>query len=185
MPRVLLVSGSPSAPSRTAAAVHLAGQALAAAGHRTDTLAVRDLPPHALLCADFGDPLLRAAAARVAAADALVIGTPVYKASFSGVLKSWLDVLPQYALAGKAVLPLATGGSLAHALVLDYALRPVLATMGAAHIVQGCFVLDRALTRPADGLPARLDAEAGARLAKAVTSLSDALPDPRAAVAAA
>ncbi|WP_019434572.1 NADPH-dependent FMN reductase [Streptomyces sp. AA0539] len=185
MPRVLLVSGSPSADSRTAAAVQLAGAPLAAAGHRTDTLAVRDLPPDALLRADTADPRLREAAARVAAADALVIGTPVYRASFSGLLKSWLDVLPRHALRGKAVLPLATGGSLAHALVLDYALRPVLGSMGAAPVTQGCFVLDAAVTRPVDGAPARLDPEASARLARAVTWLGDALPGPVAAVAAA
>ncbi len=57
----------------------------------------------------------------------MVIGTPVYKAAYSGLLKSLLDLLPQYALAGKTVLPLATGGSTAHVLAIDYALRPVLA----------------------------------------------------------
>jgi FMN reductase len=49
-------------------------------------------------------------------------------------------VLPQFALAGKAVLPVATGGSVAHVLALDYALRPVLQSMGARHIVQSHFV---------------------------------------------
>jgi FMN reductase len=62
-----------------------------------------------------------------------------------------LDLLPQYALSGKTVLPLATGGSLAHVLAIDYALRPVLTSMGAAHIVQGWFTLDKDLTVDDDG----------------------------------
>jgi FMN reductase len=49
-------------------------------------------------------------------------------------------LLPQFALAGKTILPIATGGSLAHLLALDYALRPVLQSMGARHIVQSLFV---------------------------------------------
>ncbi|NEE56082.1 FMN reductase (NADPH), partial [Streptomyces sp. SID8455] len=86
-----------------------------------------------------------------ARADGIVIGTPVYKAAYSGLLKTLLDLLPQYALTGKTVLPLATGGSTAHVLALDYALRPVLSSMGAAHIVQGWFVLDRHITTGEDG----------------------------------
>src|SRR5256885_12419558 len=41
----------------------------------------------------------------------VVVATPIYKASYSGVLKSFLDLLPQFGLAGKVVLPLATGGT--------------------------------------------------------------------------
>jgi FMN reductase len=73
-------------------------------------------------------------------ADGVVIATPIFKASYSGLLKIFLDLLPQFALAGKAILPIATGGSIAHLLALDYALRPVLQSMGARHIVQSLFV---------------------------------------------
>jgi FMN reductase len=73
-------------------------------------------------------------------ADGIIIATPIYKASYSGLLKVFLDLLPQFALAGKAVLPIATGGSVAHLLALDYGLRPVLQSMGARHIVQSLFV---------------------------------------------
>jgi FMN reductase len=77
-----------------------------------------------------------------------VVATPVYKASFSGLLKTLLDLLPQRALAGKVVFPLATGGTLAHVLVLDYALRPVLTALGSPVIVQGHFLLDHTITHP-------------------------------------
>jgi FMN reductase len=49
------------------------------------------------------------------------------------------------------VLPLATGGTTAHVLAIDYALRPVLSSMGAGHIVQGWFTLDKDLTAHEDG----------------------------------
>ena len=82
-------------------------------------------------------------------AHGIIVATPIYKASFSGLLKAALDILPQYAFVGKVILPLGTGGSLAHMLALDYALRPVLQSMGARHIVQSHFVLDTLLS--ADG----------------------------------
>ncbi|WP_174589124.1 NAD(P)H-dependent oxidoreductase, partial [Streptomyces sparsogenes] len=56
-----------------------------------------------------------------------------------------------YALEGKTVLPLATGGTLAHVLAIDYALRPVLGSMGAGHILQGWFTLDKDLEVGPDG----------------------------------
>lgn len=77
--------------------------------------------------------------------DALVVATPIYQAAYSGLLKTFLDLLPQHAFAGKPVLPLATGGSPAHVLALDYALRPVLTALG-AQVSQGRFILDRHIT---------------------------------------
>ncbi|MFE2375069.1 NADPH-dependent FMN reductase [Streptomyces sp. NPDC059398] len=143
MATVLSVSGSPSATSRTARLLRHLDARLTAQGHTVVPLDVRTLPAGALLGADFAHPDIVRATELFASADGVVIGTPVYKAAYSGLLKSLLDLLPQYALAGKTVLPLATGGSTAHVLAIDYALRPVLSSMGAAHIVQGWFVLDR------------------------------------------
>lgn len=151
MATVLSVSGSPSATSRTARLLrHLDGR-LVAQGHEVVPLDVRTLPAEALLGADFRHPAIVEATELVARADGVVIGTPVYKAAYSGLLKSLLDLLPQYALVGKTVLPLATGGSTAHVLAIDYALRPVLSSMGAAHIVQGWFTLDQDIAVGADG----------------------------------
>ena len=70
-----------------------------------------------------------------------VFVTPIYKASFSGLTKLFVDLLLQFALRGKVAMPLATGGSLTHVLALDYGLRPVLQSLGARHIVQSFFVL--------------------------------------------
>ncbi|WP_416975895.1 NADPH-dependent FMN reductase [Streptomyces sp. 4F14] len=151
MATVLSVSGSPSPSSRTGRLLRHLDQRLTAQGHRVIPLDVRTIPAEALLGADFQHPAIVEATELFASADGVVIGTPVYKASYSGVLKALLDLLPQYALTGKTVLPLATGGSTAHVLALDYALRPVLTSMGAAHIVQGWFTLDKDITTHDDG----------------------------------
>ncbi|MBB5937311.1 NADPH-dependent FMN reductase [Streptomyces zagrosensis] len=151
MATVLSVSGSPSASSRTARLLRHLDARLAAQGHEVIPLDARTLPADALLGADFGHPAIVEATDLFARADGVVIATPVYKAAYSGLLKSLLDLLPQYALTGKTVLPLATGGTTAHVLAIDYALRPVLSSMGAAHIVQGWFTLDTDLLVGGDG----------------------------------
>lgn len=151
MATVLSVSGSPSASSRTAKLLRHLDTRLIAHGHEVTPLDIRTIPAEALLGADFRHPAIVEATELFARADGVVIATPVYKAAYSGVLKALLDLLPQYALTGKTVLPLATGGSTAHVLALDYALRPVLNSMGAAHIVQGWFTLDTDIVAGEDG----------------------------------
>ena len=136
---VLLLSGSPSASSSGARLLQHMGEQLAAQGHHYQRLHVRDLPARALLHGDAGDPAIAAALALVRQADAVIVATPVYKAAYTGILKAFLDVLPQDGLAGKLVLPLATGGSQSHMLVLDYALRPVLASLAARFILPGIY----------------------------------------------
>ncbi|MGW7377989.1 NADPH-dependent FMN reductase [Streptomyces sp. NPDC054794] len=153
MATVLSVSGSPSATSRTARLLRHLDRRLTSQGHEVIPLDVRTLPAEALLGADFRHPAVVEATELFDRADGIVIGTPVYKAAYSGLLKSLLDLLPQYALVGKTVLPLATGGSTAHVLAIDYALRPVLSSMGATHIVQGWFTLDKDIAVGDDGTP--------------------------------
>lgn len=162
---VLLLGGSPSAPSTTWRLQQLVGERLALLGYRTVALQVRELPGHALLRADFKDPAVIEAIAQVAEADAIVIGTPVYKASFSGALKVFLDLLPQDGLTGKLVLPLATGGSQSHMLALDYALRPVLASLSPRHVLPSIYATSEQLPwdperglRPVAAIAARIDA---------------------------
>jgi FMN reductase len=171
---VLLLGGSPSSPSTTWRLQQLVGERLAALGHRTGALQVRELPALALLRADVRDPAIADAVARVRDADAIVIGTPVYKASFSGVLKAFLDLLPQDGLADKLVLPLATGGSQSHMLALDYALRPVLASLAPRHILPSIFATSEQLPwDPELGL--RPVPVIAARIAAGVAQLHDEL----------
>lgn len=151
MTSFLLVGGSPSATSRTAALLDDVADQIEALGHTATRLDVLDLPAAPLLRADVTHPSIRSAIAAVDLADAVVVGTPVYKASFSGLLKTFLDVLPQKALSGKTVLPLVSGGTIAHLLSIDYALRPVLLSLGPRHVAAGRFVLDTQLVKDGPG----------------------------------
>ncbi|WP_370681793.1 NADPH-dependent FMN reductase [Comamonas sp. GB3 AK4-5] len=171
---VLLIAGSPTQPSRSAALLEVVGRQLEAQGAAVARLAVRDVNAQALLHAEFSHPDIAAAAAQVAQAEVIVMATPVYKAAYSGVLKAWLDLLPQTALQGKTVLPLATGGSSHHMLVLDYALRPVLQSLGARHVLAGVYATDTQVQLPPKDMPdgpVQLDAALQQRVDEAVHTL--------------
>ena len=151
MSTVLSISASPQQVSSTHALLTHVNRRVLSAGHIVRTLQVRDLPARALLSADLKEPTIAEAIAAVAGADAVIVATPVYQAAYSGLLKVFLDLLPQFAFRGKAVLPIVTGGSPAHVLAVDYALRPVLANLGAAHVGQGWFVPSSHIRQWADG----------------------------------
>ena len=146
MSSVLIVSGSPSSTSRTERLARSIAARIGLHDVRASLLDVRNLPAEDLLHARFEAPSIVEATAKVAAADGIVVATPVYKAAYSGLLKTFLDVLPQFALRGKVVLPLATGGTVAHVLAIDYALRPVLSSLDPLHVVNGLFLLDKQIT---------------------------------------
>jgi FMN reductase len=171
---ILLLAGSPSTTSRSTRLLHHIGDKLALLGHRNTKLHVQDLPAEALLHADFNHPDIKLAKAQVEEADAVVVSTPVYKAAYSGVLKAFLDLLPQDGLRGKLVLPIATGGSQSHMLALDYALRPVLASLSAKHILPSIYATEAQVTWTAEtGLT--LDPAIAQRVALGVQSLSESL----------
>jgi FMN reductase len=141
---IVALSGSPSAQSRSTALLRHVLERFAPGVPRSE-IVLRDLPPAALVHADGNDPAIRDALAQVAGARLVVIATPIYKASYSGLLKTFLDLLPHDALRGKTVLALGTGGSAAHLLALDYALKPVLAALGARHILDTVYAVDAQL----------------------------------------
>lgn len=146
MAPIVVLAGSPSATSTTVSVLDKIALRLVDRGHRVRTVPVRELPPAALLGADTSHPEIAEVVFAIAEARGLVVASPVRQASYTGLLKVLLDLLEQDALVGKAVLPLATGGTPAHALALDYALRPVLTSMGAL-VGQGYFLLDQHVTR--------------------------------------
>jgi FMN reductase len=142
------IAGSPAQRSRSSWLLQLAHTRLEAQTGASQVLALRELPAAALIAADTGAEPIRAAIERVQRAELVIVATPIYKAAYSGLLKLFLDLLPTDALRGKTVLPLATGGSPAHLLALDYALKPVLGALGARTILDGVFASDAQL--PAD-----------------------------------
>jgi FMN reductase len=170
MSDIVTIAGSPAHPSRSSALL----------AHLTvDAVNVRELPAEALLYAQYEHPTIAAALEKVANARAVIIATPVYKASYTGILKAFLDLLPQRGLANKLIFPIATGGSPAHLLVIDYALKPVLAALGANHILSGLYIQDAQIEYK-NGFA--LDATIEQRLQESLHTLTALLrPEPAAA----
>ena len=79
----------------------------------------------------FASPALQERLDAIVDADALIVSTPIYSASYSGLFKMLIDVLPSESLRGKPVLLGATGGTARHSLAIDHALRPLFAYLGA------------------------------------------------------
>lgn len=163
---ILGLSASPSPGSRTAMLVDQILGGLAGADLLTRHIKLRDMDAEALIQAKSAHVSIARTVAAIEQADGIVIATPIFKASYSGLLKVFLDLLPQFALSGKAVLPIATGGSVAHLLALDYGLRPVLQSMGARHIVQSLFVPEAEMSL-ADG-QLHIGEQTGAMLKEAI-----------------
>lgn len=144
---LLLIAASPSPSSRSGSLLAAAGEKLKHLGLSTRSLSLRELPAEALLQARADAPALREALQQVHEARVVVLATPIYKAAYSGLLKVFLDLLPQDGLRGKLVWPLATVGSPAHLLALDYALGPVVASLGARELVDPVLAADAQIAR--------------------------------------
>ncbi|MEN9221298.1 MAG: NADPH-dependent FMN reductase [Thermostichus sp. BF3_bins_97] len=174
MPDILLLSGSPSTNSRSEAVLHHAAGLLPGQGFTTQFVSVRDLPPEDLVLAKFDSPQLKQIQEKVAQAAGILISAPVYKASYPGVFKALLDLLDQDALTGKVILPIATGGTLAHLLAIDFAMKPVLSVMGATTILKGIYILSAQIQFDADG-KLQLEADIEERLQAGIQSLVEAV----------
>jgi len=133
--KLLMIVGAATPPGRLAAAIAMAAEAARTGGGdvAVDILNLAETPIE--ICD--GRPLdaygaaTQQAVARIAAARAVLIGAPVYRASFPGVLKNLLDITPVEALQNKPVGIVAMGGSPHHFLAVDSQLRQVLAWFGA------------------------------------------------------
>ena len=128
---VLMLVGAATPPGRLAAAIAVAAEAA-----RTDGAEILNLAETPIDICDgrahdsYGETT-RQAVTRIAAAAAVLIGAPVYRASYPGVLKNLLDIRPVEALQNKPVGIVAMGGSPHHYLAVDTQLRQVLAWFGA------------------------------------------------------
>ncbi|NEU32289.1 NADPH-dependent FMN reductase [bacterium LRH843] len=147
MANVVIISGSPSKTTRLKGIVDYAVSTLNEKGFEVEQLDVVDIPAEDLIFANFNSEAIQTANKKVAEADAIVIASPVYKASFTGVLKTYLDLLPQTGLENKIVLPLMLGGTISHLLAIDYSLKPVLSALGAENIIKGVYTVDTCVVR--------------------------------------
>ncbi|CCK28328.1 NADPH-dependent FMN reductase [Streptomyces davaonensis JCM 4913] len=174
--KLVVVSAGLSVPSST----RLLGDRLAAAvSGRTpaevEVVELRDLAVEIAHNFTNGFPgrKLSAAQQAVTEADGLIVVTPVFSASYSGLFKSFFDVLEQDALAGKPVLIAATGGTARHSLVLEHALRPLFAYLHAVVVPTGVYAASE--DWGAEGLDGRIERAAG-ELAALMSGLGSARP---------
>lgn len=143
--RVVIVNGSPSDPatSKTVALADLAADEVRerwdATVARVDVYAIGPDLTGAILRDDAG-PQAGRALALVEGADLLLVAVPVFRGSYPGMFKHFLDLIEPYALAGKPTLLLATGGSERHLLVIDHELRPLFAFFQAFVAPVGVYV---------------------------------------------
>lgn len=141
-PRVVALVGNPRAGSRTLAAATTLARTLAdrLGAAEPEVVDLAGLAP--ALHAQPRTADLDAALALVAGADLLVVATPVYKASFTGLLKSFLDLYGPDGLDGVTAVPLVVSAAPAHALVGEVHLRPVLVELGASVPTRSLTVFD-------------------------------------------
>jgi len=143
-----VVVGNPKPKSRTLAAAMAVSDALAENLRISPDTTVVDLADYAGLLLDFKSTAARELATRVAAHKILVVASPTYKASYTGLLKAFLDWYPNNGLAGVVAIPVMTGGAPLHALALELHLSPLLVELGALVPVRGLFLIEAQL----DGL---------------------------------
>ncbi|MFH8934193.1 FMN reductase [Streptomyces griseosporeus] len=160
--KLVVVSAGLSVPSSTRL---LADRLTTAVQGRTpvdvEVIELRELAVEVAQNLTNGFPGRRLAAAleAVTEADGLIAVTPVFSASYSGLFKSFFDVLDRDALAGKPVLIAATGGTARHSLVLDHALRPLFSYLKAVVVPTGVYAASE--DWGAEGLPERIERAAG------------------------
>lgn len=178
--QVVALSAGLRAPSSTRLLADQLGEqvvtALRAAGAEAELRHV-ELREHAHPLADamltgFPAGSLRTVVESVAAADGLVVVTPTFSASYSGLFKSFFDILDPDLLAGKPVLLAATGGTERHSLVLEYALRPLFTYLGAVPVRTGVYAATGDFGGPGT-------AALAARVSRAAEELADALTGAR------
>jgi len=144
----------------------------------------QDLSNH--LVTGFPSPTLQTAIDAVTGADGLIVASPIFNASYSGLFKTFFDVIEHDSLEGRPVLLAATGGTARHSLALEHALRPLFSYLGADTVRTAVYAASEDWGRsgvPADGsLVQRMDRAsrelAAAMAAREAHSPPDAFSDP-------
>lgn len=142
MTDIVVVIGNPNPGGRTSRIGQAVGAALAAAASdeaTVETIELAEIAPHLF---EWGNDDVAALTARVASADVIVAACPTFKATFTGLLKAFLDNYGNDGLAGCVAVPVMVGASPAHALAPEVHLRPLLVELGASVPSRGLYVLE-------------------------------------------
>lgn len=167
--RIAVVSAGLSQPSSTRLLADRIAAATTAAlrGRGIDTeittIELRDLAQDVTnnLLTGFAPPRLEAAIESVTTADGLIAVTPIFTTSYSGLFKSFVDVLDPQSVTGLPVLLGATGGTERHSLAIDYAMRPLFTYLHAVPVSTGVYAASSDWGSAEDALPVRIERAAG------------------------
>lgn len=174
-PRFVGFAGSFGATSKTRALVaEAAGQAAGRFGGTSEVFDLLDLGDEFGRERRLGDltPAARVHVDALLSADAIVVGSPVYKGSYSGLFKHFIDLLDPMDLVGKPVLLVAAGGGDRHALMIEHQMRPLFGFFEARVLATGVYASAGDFT---DGKPTA--APLLARLERAVGQFAPYLPE--------
>jgi FMN reductase len=143
--RIAVIVGNPKPQSRTLLVAEATASALAAACGEAAELTTIDLAVHASHLFDWEASVIGELTASVASHPVAVFASPTYKATYTGLLKAFLDRYGNNGLAGVAAVPVMVGASPIHALAPEVYLRPLLVELGATVPSRGLFVIESQL----------------------------------------
>ncbi len=142
MTDIVVVVGNPNPGGRTTRVGEAVAAAIAAgagADATTETIELAEIAPHLF---EWGNEAVSSLTARVASADVIITACPTYKATFTGLLKAFLDNYGNDGLAGCRAVPVMVGAAPNHALAPEVHLRPLLVELGASVPSRGLYVLE-------------------------------------------
>jgi len=136
------------------------------------TIELRDLAQDVTnnLLTGFPSPRLESAIEKVTNADGLIAVTPIFTTSYSGLFKSFIDVLDPQSITGLPVLLGATGGTERHSLAIDYAMRPLFSYLHAVAVPTGVYAASSDWGSADDALAGRIGRAASELAALAAAS---------------
>jgi FMN reductase len=137
MPRISIVIGNPKANSRTRRVAELLAAELFSSDHAVEVI---DLADYAGELFEWPSDRVAALNASVARSDVVIVASPTYKATYTGLLKAFLDRYSSNGLAGVVAIPVHTGADLSHAMGATYNLAPLLMELGAIVPGKGFFI---------------------------------------------
>lgn len=138
---VIALIGNPNPGGRTTTVAQAVAGAITAGaeGSTVETVELAEIAAHLF---EWGNDDVKALTERVAGADVIVAACPTYKATFTGLLKAFLDNYGNDGLAGCKAVPVMVGAAPNHALAPEVHLRPLLVELGASVPSRGLYVLE-------------------------------------------
>jgi FMN reductase len=152
--RIAVVVGNPKPASRTLNVALATADVLATVVDETSDRLVVDLADYGADLLDWGSKRAGHACSEVASSELIVVASPTYKATYTGLLKLFFDRYGNRALEGNVAVPVMTGASLVHALAPETHLRPLLVELGAATPTRALYVTEPEMTDLAPSIEA-------------------------------